>query len=644
MRHTILGTSLFALSLSLAACVSDPVETAETREVREVPRYEAEAFFETTDVRLPGSAGFTWSPDGSKVLMSSNESGVWNAYTLDAASGSQVQLTANPDTTFAVSFFPDDDRILFTTDPGGSELNKMFVREEDGSTTLLTPGAETKASFAGWADDAGSFFIATNERDASVFDLYRYDTEGYDRELMYENPGNLNLVDASDDGRYLLLIKSNSSADNDIFLVDLQDADPEPVLITEHNGNVSHGAYTFTPENDALIYATDEFGEYNQAWRYDLATGEKTPYFSADWDVSFVSFSPTGRYRITGVNADARTEIEVTETATGRRVSNFDVEGDLGNFRFTPEEDRLAAYLYSDTTPGDIVVADMDTRNIRQLTDTLNPEIDSDNLVESEVIRYESFDGLEIPSILWRPKNASASNPSPAIVWVHGGPGGQTRTGYSPSIQHLVNHGYTVLGVNNRGSSGYGKTFFHMDDKRHGEVDLQDVVYGKKWLEEQPWVDGDNIAIMGGSYGGYMVGAALAFEPEVFDAGVNIFGVMNWVRTLESIPAWWGPNRDALFDELGDPATDGERLRRISPLFHAEKITKPLLVVQGANDPRVLQVESDEIVEKVRANGVPVEYVLFEDEGHGFRKQDNRIEAQRAYLAFLNEHLDQDGE
>jgi dipeptidyl aminopeptidase/acylaminoacyl peptidase len=178
-----------------------------------------------------------------------------------------------------------------------------------------------------------------------------------------------------------------------------------------------------------------------------------------------------------------------------------------------------------------------------------------------------------------------------------------------------------------------------MDDKKHGEVDLDDVVYGKKYLQSLDYVQKDKIAIMGGSYGGYMVAAALAFRPEEFAAGIDIFGVTNWVRTLKSIPAWWGAQKDSLYDEMGDPAVDEERHRRISPLFHTEKVTKPLLVIQGKNDPRVLQVESDELVAGVKKNGVPVEYVIFPDEGHGFLRKENRITASNAYVTFLDQYL-----
>ena len=221
----------------------------------------------------------------------------------------------------------------------------------------------------------------------------------------------------------------------------------------------------------------------------------------------------------------------------------------------------------------------------------------------------------------------------------HGGPGGQARVGYSSFTQYLVNHGYAVIAVNNRGSSGYGKTFFKLDDLNHGKGDLDDCVEAKKFLASTGVVDADNVAIVGASYGGYMVLAALAFRPEEFTAGVDLFGISNWVRTLKSIPPWWEYFREALYAELGNPETDEEYLHSISPLFHADKIVRPLMVLQGANDPRVLQVESDEIVEAVRANGVPVEYMVFEDEGHGFVKKENQIEGYRAILAFLDKHL-----
>ena len=274
-----------------------------------------------------------------------------------------------------------------------------------------------------------------------------------------------------------------------------------------------------------------------------------------------------------------------------------------------------------------------------QLTSSLNPKIDPDDLVDAQVVRFNSYDGMEIPGILYRPHTATAAEPAPALVWVHGGPGGQSRIGYSNLIQYLVNHGYVVYAINNRGSSGYGKTFFAADDQKHGEADLGDCIASKKMLIDTGYVDPNRIGIIGGSYGGYMVLAAMAFEPEAFEVGVDIFGVANWERTLTSIPDWWEAIREALYAEMGDPATDLERLRRISPLFHADQIQRPLLVLQGANDPRVLKIESDEMVAAARENGATVEYVVFEDEGHGFAKKENQREGYSKILGFLDEHL-----
>ncbi|MEX0272754.1 MAG: alpha/beta hydrolase family protein, partial [Flavobacteriaceae bacterium] len=250
---------------------------------------------------------------------------------------------------------------------------------------------------------------------------------------------------------------------------------------------------------------------------------------------------------------------------------------------------------------------------------------------------------LKIPAIYYRPHQASPENKVPDLVWVHGGPGGQSRQNFSPLIQYLVNHGYAILAVNNRGSSGYGKSFYQMDDQNHGDKDLRDCVEGKNWLAQQSDIDTEKIGIIGGSYGGYMTMAALTFAPEEFDVGVNIFGVTNWIRTLRSIPPWWESFKEALYQEMGNPNTaDSVRLKAISPLFHANKVTKPLIVLQGSQDPRVLQVESDEIVASVRKNGVPVEYVLFDDEGHGFAKKDNQVEAYGKILEFLDIYLKQE--
>jgi dipeptidyl aminopeptidase/acylaminoacyl peptidase len=633
-RHMLLGASALAL---LGACASTQAGSAPEHRT-----YSAAAFFQTTAYGMAAPAGFGFSPDGRGILIWNDSNGVINAYALSIEGGAPVPLTASAaNATFAVSYFPNDERVLVSADQGGNELNHLYVRERDGSLRDLTPGENLKADFLGWRNDGAAFWVTSNERNPQVFDLYEYDTANYQRRLVYENPG-MEIADISRDGRWLAMVRPRTTADSNIYLVDLQatGAAREPRLITEHAGNISYGVHEFTRDNTALIYSTDEHGEFNEAWRYDLATGAKAPLVQADWDVMFVLHSPSGRYRVSAVNADGSTQLTILDTGSNRPLRLTGVPaGDLAGVRFNRDETRIAFTVASDTSPADVFTAPLSSGVATRLTHALNPEIDENMLVEATVVRYPSFDGLEIPGILYRPRAASAANPAPALVFVHGGPGGQTRRGYSALVQHLVNHGYAVFGANNRGSSGYGKTFYNMDNRRHGEVDLQDIVYARRYLETLDWVDGARVGVMGGSYGGYMVAAALAFEPDAFDVGVDIFGVTNWSRTLTSIPPWWEAFREALYDEMGDPATDAERHRRISPLFHAANIRRPLLVIQGANDPRVLQVESDELVAAVRANNVPVEYVIFPDEGHGFLRKENRITAQEAYLRFLDQYL-----
>jgi len=623
---------------SNASTASEPV--FERQAEKEIPKFSAEAFFQTTSYGLPSSAGMAFGASSGDLLVTSDESGIFNAYRLDTETGEKTQLTDSTQNPIsAVSWFPNDERLLYTSDGGGDELNHVYVQELDGSAKDLTPGNPVKASFIGWSESGDSFFLMTNERDAKTFDIYRYQTDDYSREMIFENDGKQ--VDAiSRNGRYLALTQNRTSADSDIYLVDMESADKTPTLITEHKGNISHASYEFSPDGESLVYATDEYGEFTQAWQYNIETGEKSELLKADWDVSYVTYSPSGRYRVSGINDDGSTKVTIRDLTEKKNVRLNDLpEGNVNSVRFSANEDQVAFIMNGDRAPSDIHIASLASGDVKGLTNALNPEISSDMLVEGEVVRYESYDRLEIPGILYKPHDAGTETAVPALIMVHGGPGGQNRKGYNATIQHLVNNGYAVYAMNNRGSSGYGKTFFHMDDKKHGDVDLKDVIASKDFMAEYDWVDGERIGIIGGSYGGYMVAAALAFEPEEFDVGINIFGVTNWVRTLNSIPPWWESFRESLYDEMGDPATDEKRHRAISPLFHAENINKPLLVVQGANDPRVLQVESDELVEAVRKNDVPVEYIIFEDEGHGFRNKSNRIEASNAYVEFLDTYL-----
>jgi dipeptidyl aminopeptidase/acylaminoacyl peptidase len=619
---------LVALAVvSLAPCV-------ETAPARPSKRYTIEQFMATVSM-----SGASFSPDESKLVFSSNESGIFNVYSVPVAGGKATPLTrSTADTTFAVGYFPADERVLFTRDQGGNELNHLYVRELDGSERDLTPGEKLKAVFAGFTRAGDAFWVLTNERDPRFFDLYRYDAKTYARTLRYKDDVGYFIGDVTDEGTWVALDKPQTTADSDVYLHNT--VTKETKHLTPHEGQVSFQVAAFDPDGKALYYLTNEGGEFQRVKRYLLASGAHEEVEKADWDVLYTGFSKHGRYRVTAINEDARTVIRLHDLTEGRPVSLPRLPAaDLTSVVVSPSEKRLAFYVNGDRSPSNLYVLTLGETDPRRLTDSLSPEIDPEDLVDSEVVRFESFDGTVIPNVLWKPHQATPQAKAPALVWVHGGPGGQTRKGYSALVQYLANHGYVVLGINNRGSSGYGQSFFTADDQKHGREPLWDCVAAKKYLASLPYVDRDRIGIIGGSYGGYMVLAALAFEPDAFAAGVDIFGVSNWLRTLESMPSWWEAQRKALFKEMGDPVTQKEMLQEISPLFHAERIRRPLIVLQGANDPRVIKPESDDIVAAVRKNGVPVEYVVFPDEGHGFTKRTNQIKGYGAIREFLDEHL-----
>lgn len=600
-----------------------------------VKQYTIEQFMATT--RLGGAS---FSADEKSILFHSNKTGIFNVYSMPVAGGDAKQLTnSTKESTFAVSWFPTDARFLYRYDKGGNENEHLYLRELDGTERDLTPGDKTKAQFYGWSQDRKSFFFGTNARDPKFFDTFEMSIADLKPTLIYKDETGYQPGAISDDKKFIAFGKpGNSTADSDIYVLNTKTK--EMKNITTHTGDVDNSPETFDPASKFLYFLSDEGSEFKSIVRYDLASGSKTVAEKTAWDVAFVSFSRTGKYRVVGTNEDARTKVKVYEGETEKLVPLPPLpEGDISGIRFSDSETKMAFYHDGARSPANLYVYDFATQKPLKLTESLNPEINAADLVDSRVVRYKSFDGTEIPAILYQPKGATAQAKVPAIVRVHGGPGGQARMPYSAGVQFLVNHGYAVLDVNNRGSSGYGKTFFKADDQKHGREPLWDCVEAKKYLQTLDYVDGKKIGIMGGSYGGYMVLAALAFKPEEFNAGVDIFGVSNWVRTLQSIPPYWEAERKSLYAEIGDPNTQLDMLREISPLFHADKITKPLLVLQGANDPRVIKPESDEIVDAIKKKNGVVEYVVFDNEGHGFTKKANEIRGNKAILDFLDKYL-----
>jgi len=628
-------TSVLTILMMAAGCSTEQAGKAATR-TGPSQTYTMEQFMKTVAI-----GGNSFNHDETRLLVSSNESGVFNVYELDLATGSRTPVTEGEETTFAVAYMPHDDRILFTRDKGGDENNRLFLRELDGTVRGLTEGEQTKEDFAGFNPDLKSFYTQNNQRDARFFDLFQWDAATLEKTMVYRNEEGFDPFDITPDGRWIILARTNTTNDSNILVADLKNGGA-PVLISEHIGDATFQPQAVSPESRHLYYSTNVAGEFMALKRYEFATGIHEDVFATDWDVAFAYFSLTRKYRVIGTNEDGYTKVRITRDGEDVPVEGLP-EGTVSRIAFSHSEKLMKLTVSSDTMPGNMFLFNLDTGNFRQLTDTLNPEIDPGDLVAGAVVRFDARDGMIIPGPLYKPIGADAENKVPVMLWIHGGPGGQSRAGYHGEKQFLLNHGYALFAVNNRGSSGYGKSFYAADDRRHGREPLWDCVDAAEYLKSLEWVDPDRIGIMGGSYGGYMTLAALAFEPEEFACGVDIFGVANWLLTLENIPPYWESLRKALYSEIGHPVEDAEFLRETSPAFHGDKITRPLLILQGANDPRVLQRESDDMVAAIRAGGGIVDYLVFEDEGHGFRKSANRVKGYNAILEFLDTHLKSSG-
>lgn len=626
---------LILSGLFLLACKQE--KQAETP--KEVKQYTIEQFYKNLRI---GSGSF--SPDETKLLVHSDESGIFNLYEINLADAARRQVTnSTQDSYFAVDYVPGTNEMLYSADKGGNEISHVYLLKPDGTSQDLTPGEKEKADFYGWTLDKKAMFYGSNKRNPQFFDVYKMKVGEWKPAIIYQNDEGLDVSGISWDEKTLALQKTITTSENQLFLYDVASKKSKEVSDPAKPGN--YNASGFSKDGKYFFYITNADKEFAYLVQYDLATGERKTLFETNWDVMYSYVSENEKYRVIAINEDGKNSLIIQDNATGAKVDFPAIpDGDVLAVEISRSEKLMRLTVGTSKAPGNIYVYNFETKELKKLTETLNPEINPADLVSAQVVRYKSFDGLEIPAIYYKPLTASANNKVPAMVWVHGGPGGQSRVGYFSLIQYMVNHGYAVLAVNNRGSSGYGKTFYKMDDLNHGDKDLKDCVWGKKWLQSQDYIDTAKIGIIGGSYGGYMTMAAMAFEPNEFKVGVDIFGVTNWLRTLKSVPPYWESFRKALYAELGDPTTaDSVRLYNISPLFHAGKIKNPVMVLQGANDPRVLQVESDEIVAAMQKNNVPVEYVVFPDEGHGFVKKENEIKGYGGIVTFLDKYLKGEG-
>lgn len=622
--------SILISALAFLSSCKDYVTSAK----KEVKQYTIEQFYKTKNI-----GGGVFNKDETKIAVNNNETGIYNVYEINLADTSMKPVTKSAkESLFVNDYVAGTDNIIYSADQGGNENSHLYLLHPGDSAKDLTPGMKEKTSFFGWNKPRKTLYYTSNKRDPKYFDLYKMDTATWTSNMIYKNDSGYNVDNISFNEQYFLLSKAITTDANEMYLFN---ASSKQMKKISTDADAAYSPTGFELNDSSFYFTTNEGKEFTYLMKYNIASGQKEKVFETNWDVAYMYLSENGKYRVIGINEDGRNKVFLFDHATGSPIKFPEIpDGDVQGVNISNSEKNMILTVGSDKSPNNLWLYNFETQKLKQVTNTLNAEINSDDLAKSEVVRFKSFDGVDVPAIYYHPLAASKDKPVPALVWVHGGPGGQSRVGYSQSAQYFLNHGYAILMVNNRGSSGYGKTFHAMDDRDHGDKDLMDCVYGKRWLAKQENIDSTKIGIYGGSYGGFMSLAGIIQYPNEFKIGVDLYGVANWPRTLKSIPPYWESFRKALYREMGDPYTaDSVRLRNISPLFNTEKIKTPLLVLQGTNDPRVLQKESDEIVAGAKKNGTPVEYVLFPDEGHGFVKKENQMKAAEITLKFLDKYL-----
>jgi dipeptidyl aminopeptidase/acylaminoacyl peptidase len=576
-------------------------------------------------LKIRAAYGATWSPDGRRVAFLTDITGVPQAWEVPAKGGWPEQLTFHEERVSGVYYSPKENKVLYSMDVGGNERSQLFLLG-DGEERDLTQAPDAIHYFGGFAPDGRSAAYTATRRNGTDFDVFVQDLPG-EPEMVWETSGYHTVADWAPDGSYMIVSRHYSNLNNDLYKLDLGSG--ETTLLTPHEGDARFLGVCVTPDGRSVFLATDRDGDFVRLGRLELSTGGIEYLTPADWDVEEVELSEDGRWLAVSRNVEGYSDFMLF-SGKGRRVPGPDMpEGILDGFEFSPDGDRLAFTLTGSNRNPDVWIVDLPSDEPKRLTRSSTAGIPPRTFRRPEIVRYPTFDGREIPALFYEPGLENA----PVVVNVHGGPESQSRPLFAPVTQYLLGRGYAVFMPNVRGSTGYGKAYTHLDDVYLRMDSVKDLAYATHWLRGRGH---QRVAVMGGSYGGFMVLAALTKYPDLWTAGVDIVGIANMVTFLENTGSYRRALRES---EYGSLERDQEFLESISPIHKAEKIRAPLMVIHGKNDPRVPVGEAEQIVEKVRENGGAVEYLVYDDEGHGLAKLKNRLDAYPKVAAFLDRYL-----
>jgi len=609
-----------------------------TQEVKqaEVPLIPMENFFKN-----PQKIAFQLSPNGEYLAFLQPWENRLNVHVQKIGEDKAVRVTDATERDIAGYFWANNNRLAFVKDKGGDENYKLYAVDVDASNLKeLTPFEKVRVQIIDdLEDNEDEMIIGLNKRDKRIFDAYRININTGEMDMIAQNPGNITGWLTDNDG----LLRAAVTADgvNTSVLYREKESDDFKTIITmSFKETLAPLYFTFDNKN---IYAASNLGrDKTTIVKYDIANAKELEVIYEHPEVDVYNLLRSKKRKvITGVAFytdkrnyhffdDTRKELqEILE----KKLPGYEVV--LSNM--SKDERKILVRTYSDKSRGAYYFYNIDTKEFKKLVD-ISPWLNEKHLADMKPIEYQSRDGLTINGYLTLPKGVEAKN-LPVVVNPHGGPWARDRWGFNPEVQFLVNRGYALLQMNFRGSTGYGREFWEISFKQWGRTMQDDVTDGVKWLIDQGIADSQRIGIYGGSYGGYATLAGLTFTPDLYTCGVDYVGVSNLFTFMNTIPPYWEPYRQMWYEMVGDPEKDAEMMKAASPVFHVDKIKAPLFVAQGANDPRVNKDESDQMVVALKKRGIDVPYMVKDNEGHGFRNEENRFDFYREMEEFLAKHL-----
>ncbi len=624
-------------TLTLLAAASVPAMETNPGPREQPPVIPLRDFF-----RNPEGASYQVSPGGDYLSWLAPWENRLNVFVQPSdGTGEPRRLTDAKERDLAGYFWAADDLIVYLQDDGGDENFHLYAVNVDGSDRRdLTPFPGVRVGVVDdLRDDEDHILISMNRRDARVFDVFRLNTRTGEMALVAENPGSVSSWVTDHDGRVRAAVQTDG-VNTELLYRETEDEPFRTVLRTDFRESVSPLFFTY---DNRELYASSNLGRDKAAIvRIDPATGRELEVIFEHPEVDTSRLLGSDQRKVITAAAFTRDKQEYHFFDERRRQLQETLERKLPGQEvvlssMNREEDKFIVRTYSDRSRGAFWYYDSTTGELRPLVE-VSPWLDEGQLAPMEPVRITARDGLVLPGYLTLPPGLRPKN-LPAVLLVHGGPWARDRWGFDGTAQFLANRGYAVLQVNFRGSTGYGREFWEKSFKQWGQAMQDDLTDSAKWLVDEGIADPRRIAIYGGSYGGYAALAGLAFTPEVYAAGISFVGPSNIFTLLASVPPYWEPMRQMQYEMIGNPETEEELLRAASPLFSADRITAPLLIAQGANDPRVKKAESDQIVEALQKRGIDVPYIVKDNEGHGFANEENRFYFFRAVERFLAKHL-----